>query len=70
MTILKSLLVIMLSCTSTSNYESSTGAICTAQKTNVTFSGQSLVTFINNTAEQGGTIAFSDSNVIIEEYSM
>ena len=58
-----------LSCTSTSNYESSAGAICTSQRTNVMFSGHSLVTFINNTAEKGGTVAFSDSNVTIEEYS-
>ena len=59
----------ILSCTSTSNYESSAGAICTARRTNVMFSGHSLVTFINNTAEKGGTVAFSDSNVTIEEYS-
>ena len=59
-----------LSCTSTSNYGSSAGAICTLQRTNVMFSGHSLVTFINNTAEKGGTVAFSDSNVAIEEYSM
>ena len=59
----------ILSCTSTSNYESSAGAICTAQRTNVMFSGHSLVTFINNTAEKGGTVAFSNSNVTIEEYS-
>ena len=58
-----------LSCTSTSNYESSAGVICTLQRTNVMFSGHSLVTFINNTAEKGGTVAFSDSNVTIEEYS-
>ena len=58
-----------LSCTSTSNYESSAGAICTSQRTNVIFSGYSLVTFINNTAEKGGTVAFFDSNVAIEEYS-
>ena len=59
----------ILSCTSTSNYESSAGAICTARRTNVMFSGHSLVTFLNNTAEKGGTVAFSDSNVTIEEYS-
>ena len=60
---------ILLLCTSISNYESSAGAICTAQGTNIMFSGHSLVTFINNTAEQGGTVAFSDSNVTIKEYS-
>ena len=59
---------IMLS-TSISNDESSAAAICTSQKTNIIFSGHSLVTFINNTAEQGGAVAFSNSNVTIEEYS-
>ena len=59
-----------LSCTLTINYfESSAGAICTSQKTNVMFSGHSFVTFINNTAEQGGAIVFSESNVTIEGYS-
>ena len=33
------------------------------------FSGHCLVTFINNTAKEGGTVQFSDSNVIIKEYS-
>ena len=59
----------ILSCTSTNNYESSAGAICTTQRTNVVFSGHSLVMFIYNTAEQGGTVAFSNSNVTVEEYS-
>ena len=58
-----------MSCTSTSYYESSAGAICTSQTANVIFSGHSLVTFINNTAEQGGAVVFSNSNVIIKEYS-
>ena len=58
-----------LLCTSTSNHESSAGAICTSQRTNVMCSGHSSVTFINNTAEKGGTVAFSDSNVTIEEDS-
>ena len=58
-----------LSCTSTSNYKSSAGAISTSQRTNVMLSGHSSVNFINNTAEKGGTLAFSDSNVTIEEYS-
>ena len=49
-----------LVCTSTSKLkiESSAGAICTSQRTNDTFSGYSLVTFINNTAEQGGAATF------------
>ena len=55
--------------TSPSDYELSAETICTAQRANVMFSGHSLVNFINNTAEQGGTVAFSDSNVTIEEYS-
>ena len=58
-----------LSCASTSNYESSAGAMCTSQSTNVIFTGHSLVAFINNTVEKGGTVAFSHSNVTIEEYS-
>ena len=59
----------ILSYTSTSNYESSAGTICTEQRGKVMFSGHSLVIFINNTAEKGGTVAFSDSNVTFEEYS-
>ena len=58
-----------LSCTSTNNYESPAGAICTLQRTNIMFSGHSSVTFINNTAEKGGTVAFCDSNVTTEQYS-
>ena len=63
-------------CTSTStNYESSAAAaaaaaaasaMCTFQSIKVIFSGHSLVTYTNNT---GGTLVFSDSNVIVEEYS-
>ena len=55
--------------TSPSDYEISAETICATQRTNVIFSEHSLVTFINNTAEQGGTVAFSDSNVTIEEFS-
>ena len=55
-------------CTSIDD-ESSAAAICTSQRTNVMFSGHSLVTFINNTAEQGGAVVFSNSNVTIKEYS-
>ena len=54
---------------SSSNYGLSAGAICTLQSTTVLFSGHSLVTFINNTAEQGGAVVFSDSNVTTEQYS-
>ena len=58
-----------ISCTSTrTNYESSAAAsaMCTFQSTEVIFLGHSLVTYTNNT---GGTLVFSNSNVIIEEYS-
>ena len=51
----------------TSNYRSSAGTICALHKSEIKFSGHSLVTFINNTA--GGAIVFSNSNVIIEKYS-
>ena len=53
------------------NYEPSVAAsaMCTFRRTDVIFSGQSLVTFTNNTAGGGGAIMFSESNVIIEDYS-
>ena len=52
-------------------YEISTAAsaMCTFQRSNLIFSGQSLVIHTNNTAGGGGTIVFSNCNVIIEEYS-
>ena len=53
-------------CTSNSN----SAAMCTFQRTDVIFSGHSLVTFTNNTAFGGGALVFSNSNVIIEEYSI
>ena len=62
-----------ISCTSTmyTNHELSgaASAMCTFQRSDVIFSGHSLVTYTNNTAGGGGAIVFSDSNVIIEEYS-
>ena len=58
-----------VSCRSISSYESSAGVICASQRINIMFSGHSLVTFINNTAEKGGAITFSDSFVTVEEYS-
>ena len=58
-----------LSCASTSNCKSSAAAMCTSQSTNVIFTGHSLVAFINSRVEKGGTVAFSHSNVTIEEYS-
>ena len=60
-------------CTSTmyTNQELSgtASAMCTFQRSDVIFTGHSLVTYTNNTAGGGGAIVFSDSNVIIEEYS-
>ena len=44
-------------------------AMCTFQRSNVMFSGHSLVIYTNNTAGGGEAIVFSNSNVIIEEYS-
>ena len=52
-----------------SSYESSAGAICTFQNCNITFSDNSLVTFINNRADRGGAVLIDESNVIIEDYS-
>ena len=49
--------------------ESSAGAICTFKRADIIFSGHSFVTFINNTADRGGAVAFSESNVTIQEYS-
>ena len=58
-----------ISCTSTSNNEPSAAAVCTFQGTDVLYSGHSLVTYTSDKAGGGGAIVFSDSNVIIEEYS-
>ena len=49
--------------------ESAAGAICTFKSTNVMFSGHCTVIFIKNTADRGGALAFSESNVIMKEYS-
>ena len=57
-----------ISCTLTT-ITSTASAMCTFQRSDVLFSGHSLVTYTNNTAGGGGAIVFSDSNVIIEEYS-
>ena len=60
-----------VSCTSPSKYKPSPGAsaMCTFQKSDVIFSGHSLVTYTCNTAGVGGAAVFSNSDVIIEEYS-
>ena len=59
-----------ISCPSISNNAPSAAAMCTFQGNEVTYSGHSVVTYTNNTAGGGGAIVFSDSNVIIEEYSI
>ena len=51
------------------SYESSGGAICISQNCNITFSDNSLVSFINNRADRGGGVLIDESNVIIEYYS-
>ena len=52
------------------DYLEFTAAMCIFHKTDVVLSRYSVVNFINNTVEGvGGAIAFSDSNVITEEYS-
>ena len=53
----------------TTNYESSAGTICSFQKSVMTLSQHSLLTFINNKADRGGAVIIYESNVIMEEYS-
>ena len=55
----------------TSNYESTAaaGIICTFQATVITFTENSLVTFINNKADRCGAVIIFESNLIMEEYS-
>ena len=52
------------------NYESSAGAICTLQNCNITFTNNSLVTFINNRADRGGAVLIDQGYVIIKDYSI
>ena len=62
-----------ISCISTSNnyYEASAAAsaMCIFQRSDVIYSGHSLVSYNSNIAVGGGAITSSDSNVIIEELS-
>ena len=58
-----------VSYTLTSESDSSAGTICTSQKSNITFTEHSLVTFINNKANRGGAVTIFDSNIIMTEYS-
>ena len=52
------------------DYLGFTAAMCVSDKTDVIFAGFSSVTFTNNTVNGGGAVAFSDSDIIIKEYSM
>ena len=56
-------------CVTSRYFEPFAGAICTFKGTDIIFSGHSFITFINNTAERGGAVAFSESNVIMQQYS-
>ena len=56
-------------CVSSRYFEPFAGAICTFKGTDIIFSGHSFIKFINNTAKRGGALAFSESTVIIEQYS-
>ena len=59
-----------LSCPSNSCFKPSAGAICSLQGTDVTLSGHSSVTFMNNTADHGaGAIVSSASTITIQENS-
>ena len=50
-------------------YESSAGAICTFNRSDIAFLGNSFVRFIGNRADRGGAVVSSESNIIIEKYS-
>ena len=50
-------------------FPESAGTMCTFAGANITFSGYSSTTFINNRAIRGGAAVFSESNVIIKEYA-
>ena len=52
-----------------SSREFSAATIYALHKSEIKFSGHSLVTFINNTAGSGGALVTSESNVITEEYA-
>ena len=58
-----------VSCASRRYYEPFAGAICTFKGVNTIFSGHTFITFINNTADRGGAVAFFESSVIIQQYS-
>ena len=56
-------------CESSVTFESFAGAICTFKGTNIIFSGYSFIAFINNAAEIGGAVSFSESSVIMQQHS-
>ena len=58
-----------VSCASSRYFEPFAGAICAFKGTVTIFSGHSFITFTNNTAERGGAVAFSESSVIMQQYS-
>ena len=58
-----------VSCASSRYFEPFAGAICTFKGTGIFFSGHSFTTFINSTADRGGAAAFSESSVIMQQYS-
>ena len=58
-----------VSCASSRYYEPFAGAICTFKEANIIFSGYSFITFINNTADRAGAVAFFESRVIMQQYS-
>ena len=57
-----------VSYTLASNHESFGGIICTF-KSNIVFSGHSLVALVNNKANRGGAVIFVESNAVIDESS-
>ena len=58
-----------VSCATIRYYEPFAGAICTFKGTDIIFSGHSFIMFINNTVDRGGAVAFSESSVIMQQYS-
>ena len=55
-----------VSYTLASNHKSLGGTICTFQKSEIVFSGHSLIALINNKANRGGAVIFVESNVVID----
>ena len=52
-------------------YESSAcaGAICSFDKSDIAFLGNSFVRFVGNRADRGGAVVSSESNIILEKHS-